>query len=68
MPKYDIITEEDRKMLKLLYDDFGNPQFARGILKKIEEGFLIIEGDFSEQIIKIDKITKINHIKKEAKK
>lgn len=61
--KTEIFEKFLGKKIKILYDDFGKPQISRGVLNKIEGDFLIVEGDFSEQIIRIDKITKINHIK-----
>ncbi len=60
-----IFEELIGKKVKVVYDDFGKPQFSRGILQKVEEDFIIVDGDISKQIIRIDKILKINHIKDE---
>lgn len=52
------------KFVKVVYDDFGKPQIAKGVLKKVNAHFIFIKGDFSDQFITVSKILKINSISK----
>ena len=56
----NILTEFLNHFVKVVYDDFGNPQIAKGILTKIEDNFIFIKGDYKEQVINTSKIIKIS--------
>lgn len=60
--KKEIFQEFLNKFIKIVYDDFGKPQTAKGILKKIDSNFLYIKGDYSEQVVSVSKILKINYL------
>ena len=56
----NIFTEFLNHFVKVVYDDFGSPQIAKGVLIKIENNFAFIKGNYKEQMINISKIIKIS--------
>ena len=48
------------KFVKIVYDDFGNPKLARGVLIKYDNNFIFLKGDYNEQVIAISKIQKVS--------
>lgn len=47
------------KFVKVVYDDFGKPSIARGILTTVQGNFIYLIGDRSRQYIPINKITSL---------
>jgi len=52
------------KDVKIIINDLGTPHFIRGTIKNIGDEFILIRGDYSEQIILMSTILKIVHNKK----
>lgn len=45
--------------VKCVYDDFGKPKIARGVLIGFDDEFIYIKGDYSKQTINRSKITSL---------
>ncbi len=56
-----IFLELKGKQVKILIKDIDKHHFLRGRIEKVGEDFLLIKGDYSEQIITFDSIVKISH-------
>lgn len=63
MTKNSIFSDFINKKVKIMHDDGGKIHFARGTVVKADDKFIVLKGDFSDQLIRIDTIIKINHMK-----
>ena len=49
------------KRVKVIIKDIDKIHFIRGVLSEVNKDFILIKGDFSEQIVLISTILKITH-------
>ena len=56
----DMFEQFLNQFIKIVYDDFGIPKLARGVLKSYNNNFVFLKGDYNNQVIAIAKIQKIS--------
>ena len=49
------------KNVKVIINDLDKPHFIRGVVTRVDDNFILIKGDYSEQIVPLDSILKITH-------
>jgi len=57
----DMFKTFEGKNVKVIIKDLDKPHLIRGKVVKVENGFILIKGDYSEQIVPFDSILKITH-------
>ena len=57
----NIFQELKGKRVKVIIKDIDKIHFIRGVLSETNKDFILIKGDFSEQIVLISTILKITH-------
>ena len=57
----NIFQELKGKRVKVIIKDIDKIHFVRGVLSEVNKDFILIRGDFSEQIILISSIIRITH-------
>jgi transcription antitermination factor NusA-like protein len=57
----NIFQELKGKRVKVIIKDIDKIHFIRGVLSEANKDFILIKGDFSEQIVLISTILKITH-------
>ena len=57
----NIFQELKGKKVKVIIKDIDKIHFIRGVLSDVNKEFILIKGDFTEQIVLISTILKITH-------